>query len=87
MTIMRDPSGTSRGFAFLTFEDPSAVQVVTAQDHFLDGKAVCFFVLFVGVAGVDLFRLILNARFHVKSTFAIRAILLVGWHRRRRRIR
>ncbi|KAK0236835.1 RNA-binding domain-containing protein [Armillaria gallica] len=40
VTIMRDPSGTSRGFAFLTFEDPSAVQVVTAQDHFLDGKAI-----------------------------------------------
>ncbi len=46
VTIMRDPSGTSRGFAFLTFEDPSAVQVVTAQDHFLDGKAVCFFLFF-----------------------------------------
>ncbi|KAK0189737.1 hypothetical protein F5146DRAFT_932387 [Armillaria mellea] len=40
VTIMRDPSGTSRGFAFLTFEDPAAVQVVTAQDHFLDGKAI-----------------------------------------------
>ncbi|KAK0213471.1 hypothetical protein IW262DRAFT_1409470 [Armillaria fumosa] len=40
VTIMRDPSGTSRGFAFLTFEDPGAVQVVTAQDHFLDGKAI-----------------------------------------------
>lgn len=46
-----------------------------------------FFLVFVGLAGVDLFRLILNARFRVKSTFAIRAILLVGWHRRRRRIR
>ncbi|KAJ3993738.1 hnRNP A1-gamma isoform [Lentinula boryana] len=39
-TIMRDPSGTSRGFAFLTFEDPNAVTTVTARDHFLDGKAI-----------------------------------------------
>ncbi|KAF9074528.1 hypothetical protein BDP27DRAFT_1259161 [Rhodocollybia butyracea] len=39
-TIMRDPSGTSRGFAFLTFEDPNAVHAVTARDHFLDGKAI-----------------------------------------------
>ncbi|KAJ4481067.1 hnRNP A1-gamma isoform [Lentinula aciculospora] len=39
-TIMRDPSGTSRGFAFLTFEDPNAVATVTAREHFLDGKAI-----------------------------------------------
>ncbi|KAJ3862678.1 hnRNP A1-gamma isoform [Lentinula novae-zelandiae] len=39
-TIMRDPSGTSRGFAFLTFEDPNAVVTVTAREHFLDGKAI-----------------------------------------------
>ncbi|KAJ3838112.1 hnRNP A1-gamma isoform [Lentinula raphanica] len=39
-TIMRDPSGTSRGFAFLTFEDPNAVATVTSRDHFLDGKAI-----------------------------------------------
>ena len=39
-TIMRDPAGTSRGFAFLTFEDPDAVSAVVAREHFLDGKAV-----------------------------------------------
>ncbi|KIK54588.1 hypothetical protein GYMLUDRAFT_176870, partial [Collybiopsis luxurians FD-317 M1] len=39
-TIMRDPSGTSRGFAFLTFEDPNAVVAVTAREHVLDGKAI-----------------------------------------------
>ncbi|KAG5638412.1 hypothetical protein H0H81_000189 [Sphagnurus paluster] len=39
-TIMRDPSGTSRGFAFLTFEDANAVNAVVAQDHVLDGKAI-----------------------------------------------
>ncbi|GLB44646.1 putative RNA recognition motif containing protein [Lyophyllum shimeji] len=39
-TIMRDASGTSRGFAFLTFEDPDAVNAVVARDHVLDGKAI-----------------------------------------------
>jgi len=39
-TIMRDNAGTSRGFAFLTFEDPSAVNAVVAREHILDGKAV-----------------------------------------------
>ncbi|THU97886.1 hypothetical protein K435DRAFT_777784 [Dendrothele bispora CBS 962.96] len=39
-TIMRDPSGTSRGFAFLTFEDPNAVNTVVAREHILDGKAI-----------------------------------------------
>ncbi|KAF9529029.1 hypothetical protein CPB83DRAFT_765657 [Crepidotus variabilis] len=39
-TIMRDPSGTSRGFAFLTFEDPSCVQAVTGREHTLDGKPI-----------------------------------------------
>lgn len=37
---MRDPSGTSRGFAFLTFEDEEAVKTVISQEHYLDGKAV-----------------------------------------------
>lgn len=37
---MRDPSGTSRGFAFLTFEDADAVNAVVVREHFLDGKAV-----------------------------------------------
>jgi RNA-binding protein Musashi len=37
---MRDPAGTSRGFAFLTFEDPTSVNAVVVREHFLDGKAV-----------------------------------------------
>jgi RNA-binding protein Musashi len=37
---MRDPAGRSRGFAFLTFEDPAAVNKVMVQEHFLDGKIV-----------------------------------------------
>lgn len=40
---MRDPAGTSRGFAFLTFEDPNAVHAVTAREHTLDGKSVSDF--------------------------------------------
>ncbi|EAU87631.2 hnRNP A1-gamma isoform [Coprinopsis cinerea okayama7 len=40
-TIMRDPNtGTSRGFAFLTFEDPNCVDLVLKQSHSLDGKAI-----------------------------------------------
>ncbi|KAF8645624.1 hypothetical protein AX16_007706 [Volvariella volvacea WC 439] len=39
-TIMRDASGTSRGFAFLTFEDPASVNAVVAQTHVLDGKTI-----------------------------------------------
>ncbi|KAJ7163790.1 hnRNP A1-gamma isoform [Mycena crocata] len=39
-TIMRDPSGTSRGFAFLTFEDPLSANAVLGREHVLDGKAI-----------------------------------------------
>lgn len=39
-TIMRDPSGTSRGFAFMTFEDANAVNLVVSREHELDGKMV-----------------------------------------------
>ena len=42
-TIMRDPAGRSRGFAFLTFEDPAAVNAVMVREHYLDGKIVGFF--------------------------------------------
>lgn len=41
-TIMRDPAGRSRGFAFLTFEDPAAVNAVMVREHYLDGKIVSF---------------------------------------------
>ncbi|KAJ7672815.1 hypothetical protein B0H17DRAFT_947405 [Mycena rosella] len=39
-TIMRDPSGTSRGFAFMTFEDPASVATVLGREHVLDGKPI-----------------------------------------------
>lgn len=38
---MRDPAnGRSRGFAFLTFEDPKVVNTVMVREHVLDGKIV-----------------------------------------------
>jgi RNA-binding protein Musashi len=39
-SIMRDPTGRSRGFAFLTFEDPASVNTVMVKEHVLDGKIV-----------------------------------------------
>ncbi|KIJ52614.1 hypothetical protein M422DRAFT_156705, partial [Sphaerobolus stellatus SS14] len=39
-TIMRDASGRSRGFAFLTFEEPAAVNAVMVREHYLDGKII-----------------------------------------------
>ncbi|KAI0299013.1 hypothetical protein B0F90DRAFT_1730069 [Multifurca ochricompacta] len=39
-TIVRDADGKSRGFAFLTFEDPASVNAVMVREHFLDGKAI-----------------------------------------------
>jgi RNA-binding protein Musashi len=39
-TIMRDPTGRSRGFAFLTYNDPASVTKVMSQGHQLDGKQV-----------------------------------------------
>ncbi|EGN94846.1 hypothetical protein SERLA73DRAFT_61826 [Serpula lacrymans var. lacrymans S7.3] len=39
-TIMRDPDGRSRGFAFLTFDDPESVNAVMIREHYLDGKAI-----------------------------------------------
>lgn len=38
---MRDgQTGRSRGFGFLTFEDPKTVNTVMVKEHFLDGKIV-----------------------------------------------
>ena len=38
--VMRDPSGRSRGFAFLTYKHPSSVTKVLEKTHHLDGKQV-----------------------------------------------
>lgn len=39
-TIMRDPAGRSRCFAFLTFEEAASVNAVMVKEHILDGKIV-----------------------------------------------
>ncbi|TFY58728.1 hypothetical protein EVJ58_g6237 [Rhodofomes roseus] len=39
-TILRDQEGRSRGFAFLTFKEPSSVNAVMVREHVLDGKAI-----------------------------------------------
>ncbi|WRT65210.1 uncharacterized protein IL334_002153 [Kwoniella shivajii] len=39
-TIMRDLTGRSRGFAFLTYKTSEAVNKVLAQTHTLDGKQI-----------------------------------------------
>ncbi|KLO08576.1 hypothetical protein SCHPADRAFT_908506 [Schizopora paradoxa] len=39
-TIMRDATGRSRCFAFLTFEDPASVNAVMVREHYLDGKII-----------------------------------------------
>ncbi|KAK1926595.1 hypothetical protein DB88DRAFT_173245 [Papiliotrema laurentii] len=38
--VMRDPSGRSRGFAFLTYKDPASVVKVLDKTHHLDGKQI-----------------------------------------------
>ncbi|CCK67826.1 Hrp1p KNAG_0A01370 [Huiozyma naganishii CBS 8797] len=41
LKIMKDPnSGRSRGFGFLTFEEPSSVDEVVKTQHILDGKVI-----------------------------------------------
>ncbi|TEB17472.1 RNA-binding domain-containing protein [Coprinellus micaceus] len=41
LTIMRDPAtGTSRGFAFLTFEDAACADSVIGKEHTVDGKNI-----------------------------------------------
>lgn len=38
--IMKDNQGTSRGFGFLKFADPKAVNTIMVREHWLDGKVV-----------------------------------------------
>lgn len=40
---MRDNTGRSRCFAFLTFEDPASVNAVMVREHYLDGKIASSF--------------------------------------------
>lgn len=40
--IMRDPTGKSRCFGFVTFADPVVVDIVLQKTHILDKKQVNF---------------------------------------------
>jgi RNA-binding protein Musashi len=45
--VMKDTiTGKSRGFGFITFEDPVSLQRVLKQDHIIDGKMVRGYVVF-----------------------------------------
>ena len=59
-TIMRDPTGRSRCFAFLTFEDPASVNAVMVREHVLDGKIVSICFPFVVISGPVLNRYYLD---------------------------
>lgn len=38
--VMKTPEGKTRGFAFVTFEDPNVVDIIISQTHYVDGKRV-----------------------------------------------
>ncbi len=91
-TIVRDADGKSRGFAFLTFEDPASVNAVMVREHFLDGKAVrvaCPLerhrTLLTKTTRFP-HRSTLSARSHARSTSETRDISSGAWPRRPRRI-
>lgn len=65
---MRDPDGRSRGFAFLTFEEPESVNAVLARHHILDGKSVSMTAFLVLLTLTALHRLTRNVPFQEKST-------------------
>ena len=71
-TIMRDPAGRSRCFAFLTFEDPASVNAVMVREHFLDGKIVRGPVVHIDLMITHLFphRSTRSAQYHGRSTSA-----------------
>ena len=70
-TFMRDSTGRSRCFAFLTFEDPASVNAVMVREHVLDGKIVCFIYVYSFLRSTYAFafqiRLIQNALFPGKN--------------------
>ena len=82
-TIMRDPTGRSRCFAFLTFEDPASVNAVMVREHHLDGKIVSRSMPTLSSTSVNAScvfdRLTLSVRFPVKNTIEHKNCLLVVW--------
>lgn len=82
-TIVRDADGKSRGFAFLTFDDPASVNAVMVREHFLDGKAVRVLTPSTSPTFSDKSfrfrnRSTPNARFHGRNTYETRGTLLVA---------
>lgn len=52
--IMRDPTGRSRCFGFVTFVDPVVVDIVLQKTHILDKKQVCHrFSLVINIMQID----------------------------------
>jgi RNA recognition motif-containing protein len=48
--IMKNRStGHPRGFGFVTFSDPSVVDIVLRDSHTLDGKTVCYRIYIIGL--------------------------------------
>jgi RNA recognition motif-containing protein len=85
-TIMRDPVGTSRGFAFMTFEDPNAVSAVVAREHFLDGKTVRSIVIMAQHNTNWVIRLIQNEPSLAKNIYEIHVTLWVAFPQQLRQI-
>jgi RNA recognition motif-containing protein len=82
-TIMRDPTGRSRGFAFLTFVDPESVdRAVAHKGHELDGKTVRLLGSMRSQESLTLFspRLIRKGPFPGRSIFATKGSSLVACH-------
>lgn len=79
-TIMRDATGRSRCFAFLTFEDPASVNAVMVREHYLDGKIASVFIV-VGSYRTNshVRRLILSVLSRGKSINVHRNCSLAGW--------
>ncbi len=79
-TIMRDATGRSRCFAFLTFEEPASVNAVMVREHYLDGKIASVFIV-VGSYRTNsrVRRLILSVPFQDKSINVRRNCSSAGW--------
>lgn len=81
-TIMRDSTGRSRCFAFLTFEEPASVNAVMVREHYLDGKIVSSVHLSLWVRSLNdirrLLRLILSVRSRGKNISVRRSCSLAA---------
>jgi RNA recognition motif-containing protein len=77
--VMRDPSGRSRGFAFLTYKHPSSVTKVLEKTHHLDGKQVSLIDALADAQTLTHARSIRSAPSRARSTNAPPRSLLAAW--------